>query len=118
MMEYIRCPSCGDEVSTKYRPVNCYKCGPIDPALVPALPAPDPDVIAAIPSHIILTSVSLLFCCLPALGGVMYSLMVMHDKKKGDWVKAERHSRFAMECAIAAYILGILALIAKWRNSL
>lgn len=39
-MEFVTCPSCGDEVSTRYRPVNCYKCGPIavDPASLP----PDP----------------------------------------------------------------------------
>src|SRR5438874_795787 len=55
--EYIKCPTCGDDISTKYRPVSCYKCGLIDPALVPPLPPPDPDVIAAIPSHIVLTSI-------------------------------------------------------------
>ena len=29
-VEFVKCPTCGDDVSTCYRPVSCYKCGPID----------------------------------------------------------------------------------------
>src|SRR4051794_19303623 len=36
-LDHIRCPTCNDLVSTRYRPVTCYKCGPIsvDPNLLP-----------------------------------------------------------------------------------
>lgn len=117
-MEYVQCPTCGDQISTRYRPVTCYRCGVIDPSLIPPLPPPDPDVIAAISSHIILTTVSLLFCFFPALGGVIYSLLVIGDKKRGDFLAAEKHSRFAKQCAIVAYVLGILAFLIKLNNSM
>lgn len=31
----IRCPTCNDLVSTRYRPVTCYKCGQVDPSVLP-----------------------------------------------------------------------------------
>jgi hypothetical protein len=39
-MDYVECPKCGDQVPTRYRPVTCYKCGPIavDPKLLPSDP--------------------------------------------------------------------------------
>lgn len=117
-VEFVKCPTCGDEVATRYRPITCYKCGVIAPHLIPPLPPPDPAEIAAISSHIILTTVSLLFCFLPALGGVIYSLLVIGDKKRGDFLAAEKHSRFAKQCAIAAYVLGILAFLIKLNNSM
>ena len=115
-MDFINCPGCGDELSTKYRPVKCYKCGPVNPDLVPPLPSPDLSIVGDASSHIILTSVSLLFCFIPALAGVIYSILVISDKKKGDYDLAHQHSQYAMYCAIAAYILGALGILAEWGN--
>lgn len=46
-MEFIPCPTCGDQVSTRYRPVSCYKCGPVDPSLIPA-----PVSVEGVPSEL------------------------------------------------------------------
>lgn len=115
---FVICPVCGDQVPTRYRPVICAKCDrPIEQHLLPPVSDRDFNLASSAPSYIFLTTLSLIFCFLPAIAGVINSLLVMSDKKRGDWIAAERHSQFAKQCAIAAFILGLLVFLGKLGSS-
>ena len=75
-MDFVQCPKCGDQVSTRYRPVTCYKCGPIsvDPKSLPPLDKES----AYVPNYLI-PNIILCFlgCFLPSLIGVIYSILAL-----------------------------------------
>lgn len=106
--DHIRCPTCNDLVSTRYTPVTCYKCGPIkvDEKSLP----PVNSEFVTVPNYLI-PNVILCFvgCLLPAIIGVVYSLLALSAKRKEDYAAANAYANTAKNWMTAGIVLSALA---------
>ena len=71
------------------------------------------DQIDEIPTYIIPSVISFLFCCLPAIMAIIFSILTIKAKKNGDYASAETYSASARTSMTGAFVLGAIALI--WR---
>ena len=106
--DHVRCPTCNDLVSTRYRPVTCYKCGPIsvDPNSLPKPQSVD------IPTYLVPNIVLCFFTCLIlGIPGIVFSALAISSKNKGDIEKAvSRASTAKTFMIINAVIAGLVVL--------
>jgi hypothetical protein len=70
--------------------------------------------IKAIPSYIVPSVISLIFCCLPGIVAVCFSVFTMRDKKEMNYASALSNSSRAKTWMYVSYILGIISFISQF----
>jgi hypothetical protein len=119
MSDVVPCPACHQYIDVTFFPEKCPKCGKllkgVDLSTEPVIDAAE---IKAIDSYLILSIVSCLFCCLPGLVAVIFSLLTVRDKKQGRYSEALSHSLLARNIALAAIIIGGILFVLRFAGSL
>ena len=70
-------------------------------------------ILDSIPTYLIPSIVSLLFCLIPGIVAVVYAVQTRNAKQNGDLDGAERNSGRAKGWMIAAFAIGVFSLFAK-----
>lgn len=106
-IDSVRCPKCNDLVSTRFRPVTCYKCGPIpvDPKSLPPQLNEDVYVQTYLIPNIILC---FLGCLIPAIVGLVHSILALSAKRRGDYDTAHSQAIKAQKWMTLTIVLSVL----------
>lgn len=70
--------------------------------------------IEAIPSYIVPSVISLVFCCLPAIVAIYFSLFTIRDKREVNYASALSNSNRAKTWMYVSYILGIISFVSQF----
>ena len=82
-----------------------------------AMPDHERASISGIPTHLVGSLISLIFCLIPGIVAVVYALQTRDAKKRFDTEKAEASERKAKGWMIAAYVIGMLGIIVRLLGS-
>lgn len=114
MSDTARCPHCKKYIDSTFSLDECPKCKEslkgID-LTASAVPDSDnilTDDISAIPSYIIPSIISIVFCGIFGIIATVYAILTLNAKSHMDYEKAARHSQNAKWWTYAAFIIGIV----------
>ncbi|MFL6375719.1 MAG: CD225/dispanin family protein [Pyrinomonadaceae bacterium] len=82
-----------------------------------AVPDYEKASIDGIPTHLVGSVISLLFCLIPGIIAVVYAVGTRNAKKQFDAEKAVASERLAMRWMIAAYLIGVIGIVLRLLGS-
>lgn len=119
MSDVGKCPSCEKYFDATFAVQNCPKCGADLRAVdlkshLFADTQMSPEDAAHVQTYIVLSCISFLFCGCLGLVAIIFSLMSMSAKKRGDLGTAESHANTAKILSIVSIVLGVLGIIGRF----
>jgi uncharacterized protein (UPF0212 family) len=113
MSDIAKCPKCLQHFDNTIAVSNCPKCGArIDGAnlsnetFANSTVQASAEEIAQIDSYLGLSILSVFLCCPLGIIALIFSILTLNDKKRGDYSAAISHSALARNLMIASLVLG------------
>lgn len=118
MSDIAKCPECQQHFDNTFTVSSCPKCGVnLDGASLSNETFANSSVdvsaeeFAKIDSYLIFSIFSVLFCCPLGIVALIFSILTINDKKRGDYSAAISHSALAKNLMIASFIIGAILLV-------
>ncbi len=113
MSDVARCPKCSRYFDNSFAVSFCPKCGAsidgthlLNETFASSKVKASAGEIAQIDSHLALSLLSIIFCFPFSIVAIVFSILTINDKRRGNYSAAISHSALAKKIMIASFIIG------------